>query len=85
MTTFTIHTSDSAPTGSKDLLEDVKERYGQIPNVYGVLAEAPVAVEAYDALCSLLMRSSFTPTERHVVWFTLNGQPISGSTAGRLS
>jgi len=72
MTTFTIHTSDSAPTGSKDLLEDVKERYGQIPNVYGVLAEAPVAVEAYDALGSLLMRSSFTPTERHVVWFTLN-------------
>ena len=72
MTTFTIHTTASAPAESKALLEDVTARYGQIPNVYGVLAEAPIAVEAYDALGSLLMRSSFTPTERHVVWFTLN-------------
>ena len=72
MTTFTIHTPDSAPADSKALLKDVQVRYGQIPNVYGVLAEAPIAVEAYDTLAGLLMRSSFTPTERHVVWFTLN-------------
>ena len=72
MTTFTIHTPDSAPADSKALLNDVHARYGQIPNVYGVLAEAPIAVEAYDVLADLLMRSSFTPTERHVVWFTLN-------------
>ena len=72
MTTFPLHTVDSAPDGSKEQLEDVQRRYGQIPNVYGVLAEAPIAVEAYDTLGSLLMQSSFTPTERHVVWFILN-------------
>ena len=72
MTTFTIHTPDSAPAESKEQLETVQARYGQIPNLYGVLAEAPIAVEAYDALGSLLMRLSFTPTERHVVWFTIN-------------
>ena len=72
MTSFTIHNTASAPTGSKAQLEDAQQRMGQIPNLYGVLAEAPIAVEAYDTLGSLLMKSSFTPTERHVVWFTIN-------------
>jgi alkylhydroperoxidase family enzyme len=72
MTTFTIHTPESAPLESKAQLESAQQNYGQIPNLYGVLAEAPIAVEAYDTLGSLAMRSSFTPTERHVVWFTIN-------------
>ena len=72
MTTFTIHTPESAPAGSRDKLQEVKSRHGQVPNVYGALAEAPIAVEAYDVLAGLLMRSSFSPTERHVVWFTIN-------------
>ncbi len=81
MTTFTIHTPDSAPAESKQLLESIQRRNGlvpnlmdlsRIPNLYGVLAEAPIAVEAYETLANLLMRSSLTPTERHVVWFTIN-------------
>ena len=72
MTTFTVHSPDSAPAESRELLERVQRRNGMVPNLYGVLAEAPIAVEAYDTLASLLMRSSFTPTERHVVWFTIN-------------
>ncbi len=81
MTTFTIHTPDSAPAESKQLLESIQRRNGlvpnlmdlsRIPNLYGVLAEAPIAVEAYETLAGLLMRASFTPTERHVVWFTVN-------------
>jgi AhpD family alkylhydroperoxidase len=72
MTTFTIHTPDSAPAESKEQLETTQQRKGLIPNLYGVLAEAPIAVEAYETLARLLMRSSFTPTERHVVWFTIN-------------
>jgi AhpD family alkylhydroperoxidase len=72
MTTFTIHTPDSAPAESKRQLETTQQRKGLIPNLYGVLAEAPIALEAYETLASLLMRSSFTPTERHVVWFTIN-------------
>ena len=72
MTTFTIHTTDSAPAGSKERLAAAQQHYGRIPNLYGVLAEAPIAVEAYDMLGGLLMQASFTPTERHVVWFTIN-------------
>lgn len=72
MTTFSIHSANSAPADSKAQLERIERRRGVIPNLYGVLAEAPIALEAYEALGNLLMRSSFTPTERHVVWFTIN-------------
>ena len=71
-TTFTIHNTESAPMGSKDQLKRLQKRYKSIPNLFGVLAEAPIAVEAYDILGNLLMKSSFTPTERHVIWFTIN-------------
>ncbi len=72
MTTFTIHTAETAPAESKRLLEITQRRKGIIPNLYGVLAEAPIAVEAYDTLAGLLMRASFTPAERHVEWFKIN-------------
>ncbi len=71
-TTFTIHNTESAPTEIKAQLESVEKRFGNIPNLSGVLAEAPIAAEAYDILFNLLMKSSFTPTQRHVVWFTIN-------------
>lgn len=69
MTTFTVHDENTAPAGSQSVLIDARKRLGFVPNVFGVLAEAPVAVEAYGALNELFVRSSFTPTERHVVWF----------------
>lgn len=72
MSHFSVHTPASAPAGSRKHLEAAQQRYGRVPNLYGTLAEAPIAVEAYDTLGSLLMRSSFTPSERHVAWFAVN-------------
>lgn len=72
MTEYNIYNAETAPEGSKETLQSVESRFGMIPNLYGVLAEAPIAVEAYDNLMNLLMRSSLTPEERHVVWFTIN-------------
>ncbi len=70
MTKFQIHDESTAPEASQPLLGGARRRLGFVPNIFGVLAEAPVAVEAYGALNELFARSSFTPTERHVVWFT---------------
>lgn len=69
MTQFTIHDEHSAPEASQPVLAAVRKNLGFIPNLYGVLAEAPVAAEAYGVLTDLVTRSSFTPVERHVVWF----------------
>ena len=69
MSNFRVHDENTAPAASRPILADARKNLGFVPNQFGVLAEAPVALEAYSAVNDLFMRSSFTPTERHVVWF----------------
>ena len=48
MTTFQIHTVETAPEEVKEVLETVqKDNNGYIPNLIGLLANAPTALEAY--------------------------------------
>ena len=69
MNNFNVYDENTAPEGSQAALAATRKSLGFVPNLYGVLAEAPVALEAYSVLSDLFVRSSFTPTERHVVWF----------------
>ncbi len=69
MTEFNIHDENTGPAASQPILAGVRKHLGFVPNLFGVLAEAPGAVEAYGTLTELFTGSSFTPTERHVVWF----------------
>lgn len=71
MTTFTIHNLDSAPAESKPFLQAAKDKFGMVPNLIGLLGEAPNAVEAYLTMSDLFSKSSFSPTERTVVWLTI--------------
>ena len=72
MTHFTIHTQETAPAASKPLLERSLKAFGRVPGLYGVLAEAPKTLEAYQALAALFQETSLTTTEQHVVWLTIN-------------
>jgi len=72
MPSFTVHTHDTVSEDGREVLKTVQNNYGFIPNLLGVLAEAPVAAEAYLSLIDLCRRSSMTPTERHVAWFAVN-------------
>ena len=74
MSAFTIHTSETAPAASQVALDQAKAKYGMVPNLIGGLAESAPAAEAYLALSELAGRTSFTPTERHVIWFTINAE-----------
>ena len=59
MTTFTIHTVESAPAEVKEVLETVeKDNNGYIPNLIGLLANAPTALEAYRTVGAINRRSS---------------------------
>ena len=55
MTTLTIHTIDSAPEGSKPLLEGSVKAFGMLPNLHGVLASSPQTLDAYQKLHQLFM------------------------------
>ena len=72
MTHFTIHTQATAPTASKPLLNISRKAYGMVPGLYGVLAEAPKALEAYQMLNTFFKDTSLTTNEQHVVWLTIN-------------
>ncbi len=65
MAGFTIHTKDSAPEASKDLLEISQAKYnGFIPNLLGVMAEAPLLLKAYLTVGEALEASSLTAQEQ---------------------
>ncbi len=72
MTSFTIHNAKTAPAASKPFIEQAQQQFGMVPNLIGLLAESPVAVETYLTLSELFTKSSFSPTERNLVWLTIN-------------
>lgn len=70
MTRLTLHTPDSAPEASKPLVERVLRNNGYLPNLIGVLANAPVALETYLAVGDINARASLGLAEREVVQIT---------------
>ncbi|MEE9330520.1 MAG: carboxymuconolactone decarboxylase family protein [Parvularculaceae bacterium] len=72
MTEFTIHTAETAPQDSKEMLAASKKAFGFVPNLHAVFAESPQALEAYKALSDLFAASSLSNDERNVVWLAIN-------------
>lgn len=69
---FIIHTIESAPAKSRAILEKSKNQVGYVPNLHGILAEAPGLLEAYRTINNLFISSSFNKDELTVVWQTIN-------------
>jgi uncharacterized peroxidase-related enzyme len=67
MTQFSVHTIETAPSTSARQLEQIQKNFGFIPNLAGVLAEAPAALESYFSLGALFDKTSLSKTERQVV------------------
>ncbi len=73
-TSFSVHTSESAPEQSRAQLQQVAKSFGMIPNLAGVLAEAPAALEAYFTLGRIFDETSFSPAERQVVLLSVSAE-----------
>jgi len=72
MTTLKVHSIETAPEGSKELLAQSLKTNGMIPGLHGVLAGAPGTLEAYQTLHKLFSNSSFNNDELTVIWQTIN-------------
>lgn len=70
MSKFLIHTVESAPEAAQEALKAVQQANGFIPNLIGVLANAPTALETYRTVGGINGRNSLTPEEREVVQIT---------------
>lgn len=67
MISFKVHTLETAPEGSKNVLNQTKKALGFIPNLYGTLAEAPAALNGFALLVEQFEKTSLTPAEKQVV------------------
>ncbi len=62
-----VQTSDTAPAGSRSLLQAAQSKYGFVPNLLGTMANAPALLDGYMTLAGIFDRTSLTPTERQIV------------------
>ena len=72
MPNFKIHSIAQSSGARKKALEAVNRRYGSLPNVIGGMAESPAALNGYIGLIDAMRQTSFSNTELHVIWFTIN-------------
>lgn len=72
LTPFTVHTVDSAPVGSRDLLRSAEQAWGFLPKLHAVLAESPAALEAYMTLFRLVAESSLSVQQQQVAYLTVS-------------
>lgn len=63
MTTFQVHTIDSAPAAAKDALIGLKKEIGMIPNLAASMAESPELLKAFLAIRDIFYKGSFNPAE----------------------
>jgi AhpD family alkylhydroperoxidase len=71
MTTFTLHTVDTAPEGSKAQLAAATKAWGFTPTLHATLAESPAALIGYDTLFGLVAQSTLSPQEQQVAYLTM--------------
>lgn len=64
--TLQVNSIENAPEKSAEILTQVKEKYGFVPNLMGVFSESPEILEAYLTLGDLVERTTLTPLERQI-------------------
>lgn len=67
MNTFTIHTSETATPAANAMLADVRSTLGFVPNVLGVIANSPLALQAFIEMNGRFAESSFNATDREII------------------
>jgi uncharacterized peroxidase-related enzyme len=67
MTKFTAYTIETAPAASRPLLEGIARSFGFVPNLFGVFAESPAALQGGLAIYEAFSKSSLSVAEQQLV------------------
>lgn len=70
MSRLDIQTVESAAPAARERLAAAERAGGFVPNLLGVLANAPTALETYQVVSGINARNGLTPAEREVVQIT---------------
>lgn len=74
MSRFPVLSTDQAPEPARALLTGAGKRYGFVPNLLGVMAQAPPLLEAYTQVAERFAQTSLTPVEQQVVLLAASHQ-----------
>ncbi len=72
MSGLRVLTFDTAPEAARPSLEQAQRAFGFVPNLIGVLANAPIAARAYLALSEIFGSGTLSEIERQVVLLTVS-------------
>lgn len=67
MTTYRVHTIETAPTGARPALEGLTKAFGRIPNLAATMAESPTLVGGFVGALVTFRGGTLTEAERQVV------------------
>jgi alkylhydroperoxidase family enzyme len=70
MSTYQVHTIESAPEKSKPVLEQLQQAFGMIPNLAAVISNSPKLLTAFAAVFQQVHSSSLTEEEIQIVLLT---------------
>ena len=62
-----VRTVESAPPASRDMLKAASGKFGFVPNLLGMFANAPALLEGYLSLAGVFDKTSLSATERQIV------------------
>ena len=71
-TVLPIRKLDDVRGEVRNLLANAQQTYGFVPNILGVMANAPSALKGYMTLSSIFDETSLSPTERQIVLLTVS-------------
>ncbi|MDF1548992.1 MAG: hypothetical protein P1P88_14300, partial [Bacteroidales bacterium] len=69
---YKLHTIETAPEGSKEILSAALKQNGFVPNLYGIMAESPELLKAYTQMAQLFSETSFSSHEKNIVWLAIS-------------
>jgi uncharacterized peroxidase-related enzyme len=75
---FVVHTPETASPEAREALTTAQRAFGFIPNLLGVMAEAPIALKAYMDLTALLGKASLTAVEQQVMMLAASYENACG-------
>jgi AhpD family alkylhydroperoxidase len=70
MSIFEVQTIDRAPEGSRAPLEKLRETFGMVPNVAGIIANSPVLAKIFVPLFEGVHAGTFTEAEIQTLLLT---------------
>jgi AhpD family alkylhydroperoxidase len=70
VSTFPIHTIDSAPEGSRETLLQAKASLGRIPNLAAGIAESPALLRSFFAVREIYGQGTLSPADVQVLSIT---------------